>query len=204
MKRHYWLFGILLGIPLLCIGTFVFGHYYGQWRMETARTEMFELAAMLGYEPAAHLLDSVESSNASLVDGSRRCAATLLYTTPLSVEEFVEQLNQLPWKGVDYTGRFNDWSTLYMAVDLTVNGLRYEDDWAAYANKFIGVHHRIWGLEGKSVHIYFYDITALGVQLERQGQPFTQNVVYVRVSRGVFPIWLNCPTQFNRETSAAF
>lgn len=203
MKRRYKvlgiLLGILLGIPLLCIGMFVFGAYYGQWRMDTAHTEMFELAEMLGYEPAAHLYDSVEESNVSIVDGSRRCAATLLYTTQMNEDEFEQQLQQLPWRSAEDAGSFNDWYSLYTPLGLTIGGLRYDDRSYEYNGMFMGKYHRSWGLEGKSVRIYFYDVPSLGFPLEYKGQSFTQYVIYVRVSRGVFPIWQSCPTQYNRE-----
>ncbi len=207
IKRRYKvlgiLLGVLLGIPLLCIGVFVFGAYYGQWRMDTARAEMFELAGMLGYEPAAHLYDSVQVSNVSIVGGSRRCAATLLYTTQMNKAEFEQQLQQLPWSRVEHTGQYNDWYSLYASLGLTIGGLRYDDRPYEYNGMFMGKYHRSWGLEGKSVRIHFYNVPSLGFPLEYEGQPFTQSVVYISVSRGVFPIWLNCPTQFNREPSVS-
>lgn len=207
MKRRYWLIGIplsiLLGVPLLCIGLLIFGSYYGQWRMDAARTEMFELAEMLGYEPGSHLFDSVETSNVNIVSGSARCSATLLYTTSLSGEKFKERLDQLPWESVAQTGLGPQWSALYSSVELTADGLSYEDNWVAYSSKFDRAYHGIWGLKGKSVSIYFYDITSLDVRLEHKGRPFDQNVVYISIDGGEFPIWLNCPIQYNREPSVS-
>ena len=199
MKRYYLAVAIVLSIPLICIGTFVFGYYDGQWQMNTARAEVLNVATLLGYEPSAHLFDSVEGRNASLVDASRDCVTIVLYTTPLTAGEFTQRLKQLPWQSVD-KAPVDDWSELYMSIDLTVNGVHRDED-PEFALAFIGKDHRNWDIESKAMRIYFYDPSVLGFPLEYDGKPFTTNVVRISISRGNFPVWIHCPVQRNTWTN---
>ena len=186
---------IVLSVPLLCIGVFAAGHYYGQWQMDAARADVLEVATMLGYEPSAHLFDSVEGRNASLVDGSRDCVTILLYTTPLTASEFTQRLKQLPWQSVD-KAPVDDWSELYMSIDLTVNGVHRDED-PEYGLAFIGRDHRNWDIKSKALRIYYYDLSVLGFPLAYDGKPFTKSVVRISVSPGNFPVWVYCPVERN-------
>lgn len=200
MKRYYLAIAITLSIPLICIGTFVFGHYYGQWQMDTARAEVLEVATLLGYEPSAHLFDSVEGRNASLVDGSRHCVTTLLYTTPLTASEFSTRLEQLPWESVDQGGSIVAWDELYMSIYLMVNGVRLQD-YDGSNLEFLRKRHGTWDVRDKGMRIFYFDVSALDFPLEYNGKPFTKSVVGIYKDRDVFPIWIYCPVQRNLVTN---
>jgi hypothetical protein len=194
MKRRYLAIAITVSVPLICIGTFVFGHYYGQWRMDTARVEVLEVATMLGYEPSAHLFDSVQQRNANLVNGSRDCVTTLLYTTSLTASEFARRLEQLPWESVGYDGSINAWAELYMSIDLAVNKDHLQD-YSDYNLEFIGKRHGTWDVRGKGMRIFYFDLATLDLPLEYNGKTFTKNVVGIYKYRSDFPIWIYCPVQ---------
>ncbi len=199
MKRRILLIiCIVLCVPLLCSGVFVAGHYYGQWQMDAARADVLEVATLLGYEPSAHLFDSVQQRNTNLVTGSRDCVTTLLYTTPLTASEFTWQLEQLPWKSVGYDGSINAWAELYMSIDLTVNGAHLQG-YSDYNLEFIRKRHGSWAVRDKGILIYFFDLSTLDLPLEYNGQPFTTNVVGIYRYRGDFPVWIYCPVERNLE-----
>ena len=200
MKRRILLIScIVLSIPLVCIGVFVAGHYYGQWQMDTARAEVLEVATMLGYEPSAHLFDSVEGRNASLVDGSRHCVTTMLYTTPLAASVFTSapRSNCLGRQWIRRT-RSIAWDELYMSIDLTVKGVRLQD-FDDSNLEFLRKRHGTWDVRDKRMRIFYFDVSTLDFPLEHNGQPFTKNVVGIYEDRGVFPVWIFCPVTFNLE-----
>ncbi len=199
MKRRILLIiCIVLCVPLLCSGVFGAGHYYGQWQMDAARADVLEVATLLGYEPSAHLFDSVEGRNASLVNGSRHCVTTLLYTTPLAASVFTSRLAQLPWKAVDQADSIVAWDELYMSIDLTVKGVRLQD-FDDSNLEFLRKRHGTWDVRDRRMRIFYFDVSTLDFPLEHNGQPFTKNVVGIYEDRGVFPVWIFCPVAFNLE-----
>lgn len=199
MKRRILLIiFIVLSIPLLCIGVLVAGRYYGQWQMDTARAEVLEVATMLGYEPSAHLFDSVQQRNSNLVTGSRDCVTTLLCTTLLTASEFTQRLEQLAWKSVDQADSIVAWGELYMSIDLMVKGVHLQD-FDGSNLEFLRKRHGTWDVRDKRMRIFYFDVSTLDFPLEYNGQPFTKNVVGIYQYRGDFPIWIYCPVESNLE-----
>jgi hypothetical protein len=198
IKRRYkvlgMLSGILLGIPLLCIGVFVFGAYYGQWRMAEVNHELFALAEQLEYTPDALLQHRVKSRDHNIVfPGNAYCDAHLYFTTPLDPVSFTQKLNQAEPKTIgkgteEYSNQLL--SILSFNISETEAGLVQEDPRRAYMTSYY------WHISSNySGSIRLYKTSTINIGLEYKGRHIQDNIVGIYRSGGAFPIWMNCPTK---------
>jgi len=190
-----WGLGILLGIPLLCIGTLVFGHYYGLWRMDQVQRELFTLAEQLGYTPDALLQYRVQSRDFNIVfPWDTYCEAELFYTTPMDATEFAQQLRQVA-PAMASNGRTVESSdVLYSSLKVILGEPLTR---AAQANKrrMFMTHHYWSPPYDSSKSIELYETANMSVTLEYNGQDIHDNIVELYKLGGSFPIWVESPVK---------
>lgn len=188
MKLRYWFLATLLGIPLLCVGTFTLSQYYIQWRMGQINRELFALAEDLGYTPDALLQYSVKSHDLVY------CYADLFYTTPMNAAEFAQGLQKAA-PAMASNGRTVEGSVaLYSGLKVILGEPLTR---AAQANKkrMFMTHHYWYPPYDSSKSINLYETANMSVTLAYNGQDIHDNIVELYKTGGSFPIWMDCPVK---------
>ncbi len=198
IRRRYKILGILsgvlLGIPLLCIAIFVFGAYYGQWRMAQVNYELFALAEQLEYTPDALLQHRVKARDFNMFfPWGAYCDAHLYFTTPLDPASFAEKLHlakpELTGSGTHY---YHDHLYSYFPIAVSAADAQQvqEDFRRGYMNSYR------WGMLGENPgSVTLFETSNMSVTLQYNGRDIQDNIVEIYRSGGDFPIWMDCPVK---------
>lgn len=202
IKRRYKVLGLLLGvllsIPLLCIGVFVFGAYYGQWRMAEVNHELFALAEQLEYTPDALLQHRVRTRDHNIVfPGNADCETVLYYTAALDPVSFAQKLHlarpELTGSGTHY---YNDHLYSYIPVAVSAADAQQvqEDFRRGYMNSYR------WGMLGENPgSVTLFETSNMSVTLQYNGRDIQDNIVRLDRSGGAFPFWMDCPVKITES-----
>jgi hypothetical protein len=180
-----WIFGILLLI-------FALGNVYAQVRMAQVTQDIASLARNLGYTPEEHLYHETGIRDTNLITGSSYCVFKFYYTTPMSVAEFTDRLNQVLPETQDIWRVEENNTTLYTILDLTVNGIETWRGQNFLNREPITLYY--WPLSKRNAEsIDLYETADLKSTIEYKGNRIKGNTVKLYANAGIFPIWMWCP-----------
>ncbi len=197
VQRHNtclgWFFGVFGSLLLL----FALSYIIDLWRLADARQQADALAASLGNSPAHHLISKV-TRDISLLPVQANCEVQVYFTTPLGPEEFAARLGQVA--GPLWGGNLEDGRNMYLQLPFIVDGSntkRLPRD-QIDTLPLIGVKDWYVGEDifSSRVHVFYAEFSQANATIEYAGQPITENVAYVKVDAGRFPIWIwlsSCP-----------
>jgi hypothetical protein len=179
-----WVFGILLAF-------FAISYAIDMWRLADAWQQANALATQLGNTPERHLVSKVERDISIIpIDGA--CEVRVFFTTPLDPENFAAHLAQVAgslWGGNLIHGRnmylqlpfiVDGRNTLMLAFDQTGTlPLIREQDWYVGDDIF-----------SSRVKVFYSELSQANAEIEYAGRQITENVAYVGVDAGRFPLWI--------------
>lgn len=174
------------------MGTVVFGHYFGPFRMDLINRDMLTLAGQLDYTPDAFLVYRVKSRDVNpFFPWDAYCDARLYYTTPLDPAAFTQKLNHAIPNMRD-TGIQLKSDTLFKVIDVAVSGSDAKKVPDGVSPSLTIYSWRRTGTNPEEIRLY---MTAdIEVSLEYKGHQIQGNIVEIYKSGGRFPIWMDCPS----------
>mgnify|MGYP001164675807 FL=1 len=181
-----WVFGILLAVILL-------SNVYAQVRLAMARTQAEALAREIGYTPDDFLLYRTDINNVSIVTGSAKCDAELVFVTPLGFDEFEARLMQArPGTQVNpgaSTVRY--WA--YLPVDTyEANGKKVEEEESLPpALKMTWFVKDDW-LSPTVGGAELYQTEQIPLTLKYGERQIVDNIAVIWRRAGRYPIWVLC------------
>ncbi len=181
-----WVFAILLML-------FAISYTIDMARLANAWREADALAARLGYTPERHLKDLVWGQINPVI-GTSRCQVEVFFTTPLDPADFASHLAQAvsPLADGSPTDGLNMYVTLYPTVDDSPIDTLPRDR----IEKLPPVYEHSWLVMDEDnqikIKVFYSEFSQANVKIEYAGRPITENVAYVGVNAGIFPIWIQC------------
>jgi len=181
-----WIFGILLLL-------FAISYAIDMARLANAWREADALAARLGYTPERHLADLV-GGQINPVIGSSRCEVEVFFTTPLNpadLASYSEQAGAYRARGNPTDGR-----NMYTQLPFIVNGGNIDMFSRDQIEELPSTYEQYWFVNDAKgqikTTIFYSEFSQANVKIEYAGRPITENVAYVGVNAGIFPIWIQC------------
>jgi hypothetical protein len=195
---------VAASLILLIVLLFVGGGIYGQWRMAQVTQDLAVLARELGYTPDAHLHHRIAVRDVSIITGSAYCEAKLYFTTPMSLSEFTERLNQLESETIN--SRLQNMISYLpgLVPGLTVHATEVQTTTPPSQREPPMMYHWILRDRNYITLVWFYDTTNLYASIEHGSKEITDNIIEINLEGGVFPFWMDCPGTFRDAPEAPF
>jgi hypothetical protein len=179
-----WVFGILLVL-------FAISYTIDMIRLTNAWNEAYALAAQLGYTPERHLADQTSNQLVNLLLVTAGCDVRVVFTTPLDPPDFASRLGQAVTPLVD--GSPTSGRNMYLQLPFIVDGsntLRFSRD---QIDRLPAVYEHRWLVMDEDnqikMRIVYAELSQANAKIEYDGRPITENVAYVGVDAGEFPLW---------------
>lgn len=178
-----WVFGILLVL-------FAISYSIDMVRLTSAWNEAYTLAAQLGYTPERHLADEAPS-DINIVPIFGVCEVQVFFTTPLDPADFAlhsEQAGAYRARGNPTDGR-----NMYLQLPFIVDGNNTRQLGWGQTNTLPPVYEHYWLVQNErgrlDLTIFYSELSQANAKIEYGGRPITENVAYVSVEAGIFPVW---------------
>ena len=178
-----WVFASLLIL-------FALSYAIDMIRLTNAWNEAYALAAQLGYTPERHLTDRAPS-DINIVPVFGACEVKVFFTTQLDPADFAAHLAQAvsPLADGSPTNGLNMYVTLYPTVDGRPTDTLPRDQ----IEKLPPVYEHSWLVMDEDnqikIKVFYSEFSQANVKIEYGNQRITENVAYVGVEAGKFPIW---------------
>ncbi len=180
----------------LCVILFMLANYYYDHQKAQRIADLQKIAQQLGSTPQTELGQGAGCGNDEPWLLSATCFVSLAFTTTQSFAEFEHtadslHLNRHSYSLVDPMGIFID-VNLVTRKTLTLDGEDFNSDWRKAQAKAQQIDADEWSLrddQKRLTLVLFYDTSQLTARLEVDGTVVHGNVVYVRVDRGLIPIF---------------
>jgi hypothetical protein len=179
-----WVFGILLVL-------FAINYAIDMIRLANAWNEAYTLATQLGYTPERHLTDRAPS-DINIVPVFGDCKVKIFFTTPLSPTDFAARLQQsvAPLRNGSPTNGRN----MYLQLPFVVDGSNTKRLSRDQIEKLPPVYEHYWLVKDEvgpsRMTIFYAELSQAKAKIEYNGRPITENVVYISVDAGRFPLWV--------------
>jgi len=180
-----WVFGILLVL-------FAISYSIDMWRLADAWQQANALATQLGNTPERHLANqaSTEVNLSPLATGA--CEVRVFFTTPLDPEDFAAQLAQSIAPLRD--GSPTDGRNMYLQLPFIVDGNNTRRlDWGRI-DTLPPIYEHWWIVMDEDgpikMGIAYAEFSQANAEIEYAGRSITENVAYVGVDAGTFPVWV--------------
>ena len=178
-----WVSGILLAL-------FVLNYVIDMARLLSAWNEAYALAAQLGYTPERHLTDRAPS-DINIVPVFGACEVKVFFTTPLDPADFASHLAQAVSPLAD--GSPTDGLNMYVTLYPTVDGNPIDTLPRDQIEKLPPVYEHSWLVMDEDnqikIKVFYSEFSQANVKIEYGNQPITENIAYVGVEAGIFPVW---------------
>ncbi len=179
-----WVFGILLVL-------FAISYAIDMWRLADAWQQANALATQLGNTPERHLVSKVER-DISIIPIDAACEVRVFFTTPLDPADFAAQLAQSIAPLRD--GSPTDGRNMYLQLPFTVDGnntLRLAWGQIDTLPPIYGHRWLVADEDGPiKMRIVYSEVSQANAEIEYAGRQITENVAYVGVDAGRFPLWI--------------
>lgn len=161
-------------------------------RLANAWREADALAAKLGYTPEHHLADQTSNQLANLLLVTAGCDVRVVFTTPLDPPDFASRLGLAVTPLVD--GSPTSGRNMYLQLPFIVDGsntLRFSRD---QIDRLPAVYEHRWFVMDEDnqikMRIVYAELSQANAKIEYAGRTITENVAYVGVDAGRFPLWV--------------
>ncbi len=178
-----WVFAILLML-------FAISYNIDMWRLTSAWNEAYTLAVKLGYTPERHLTYKADG-NPSLLLISGDCTARLFFTTPLDPSDFDAYLKQVAKIALE--GERQNGMNIYTRLPFIVDGRNTLQLTFGQFDTLPRIHELTWYVGddiGQSrIKVDYSELSQVDIEFEYNNHPITENVAYISVEAGDYPIW---------------
>ena len=179
-----WVFAILLVL-------FAISYAIDMWRLADAWQQANALATQLGNTPERHLASKVER-DISIIPIDAACEVRVFFTTSLDPGNFAAHLTQVA--GPLWGGNLIEARSMYLQLPFIVDGrntlmlafdqtgtlpLIREQDWYVGDDIF-----------SSRVKVFYSELSQANAEIKYAGRQITENVAYVGVDAGRFPLWI--------------
>ena len=158
-------------------------------RLANAWNEAYTLAAKLGNTPERHLVSKVERE-LSIIPIDAACEVRVFFTTPLDPTDFAARLEQSVASLTDGSSGRNMYSQLPFIVDGSNTKRLYRDE----IEKLPPAYQHTWFVMDArgpiKMRIVYAEFSQANAKIEYDGKQITENVAYVSVDAGRFPLWM--------------
>ena len=179
-----WVFASLLVL-------FAISYTIDMWRLADAWQQADTLAAKLGNTPERHLVSKVHR-NIAIIPVNAVCEVEVFFTTPLNPTDFAARLEQAVaplWNGSPTDGR-----NMYLQLPFVVDGSNTKRLYRDQLEKLPSVYEHYWLVKDEGgpsrMTIFYAELSQAKAKIEYNGRPITENVIYISVDAGKFPLWV--------------
>ena len=178
-----WVFGILLVL-------FAISYTIDMIRLAKAWNGAYTLAAKLGYTSDRYLANEVVS-DINIIPVFGACEVQVFFTTPLGPGDFAAHLEQSVAPLLD--GTPTSGRNMYLQIPFIVDGNNTRQLSWDQTDTLPPVHEHYWLVLNErgrlDLTIFYSELSQANAEIKYAGRPITENVAYVGVEAGIFPIW---------------